>query len=295
MTDLRDMQLLAALARHEHFARAADECGISQPAFSARIRNLEAALKIPIVKRGNRFIGFTKEGEIVLKWARILLADADGMRQDIELARGDLSGQIRLGVVPTALAYVVHLPTRLRQMHPDLAVHILSASSQQIARGLEDFTIDAGITYLDEPLPGGMRAEPIYEEHYVLLSPPELAPRRSGEVSWKEAASLPLCLLTPDMRNRRIIDEIFAEVGAAPEPVMETNAFTAALAQVATGAAATIAPELLADSLPAGQDVVRLSLVDPVVAKPIGLVVADRDPMPPSVVALRKTLAASAR
>ena len=89
MTDLRDMQLLAALARHKHFARAADDCGISQPAFSARIRNLETSLKVPIVKRGNRFIGFTQEGEIVLRWAHKLLADSDGLRQDIENARGE--------------------------------------------------------------------------------------------------------------------------------------------------------------------------------------------------------------
>ena len=53
MTDLRDMQLLAALARKNHFARAAEECGISQSAFSARIRNLEVEVGAPIVKRGN--------------------------------------------------------------------------------------------------------------------------------------------------------------------------------------------------------------------------------------------------
>ena len=59
MPDLRDMQLLAALARQGHFARAADECGISQPAFSARIRNHEIDLRVAVVNRGNRFTGFT--------------------------------------------------------------------------------------------------------------------------------------------------------------------------------------------------------------------------------------------
>ncbi len=288
MTDLRDMQLLAALARHKHFARAADECGISQPAFSARIRNLEASLQAPIVRRGNRFMGFTQEGEIVLKWAHKLLADADGLRQDIESAKGELSGKLRIGVVPSALTYVARLPAQLREAHPGMAVHIISLTSQQIARGLEDFTLDAGVTYLDEDLPSSFQINPIYDEHYVLLCPPDLAPRKTGEATWAEAAQVPLSLLTPDMRNRRIIDKVFQELGLSPTPVMETNAFTAALAQVATGAAATIATELIANSLPVGKDIVRLPLTEPVVSKPIGLVVAERDPLPPSVLALRK-------
>ena len=290
MTDLRDMQLLAALARHKHFARAAEECGISQPAFSARIRNLEASLKAPIVRRGNRFMGFTPEGEIALRWAHKLLADADGLRQDIEQAKGELSGKLRIGVVPTALAYIAKIPARLRATHPDLAIHIISANSQQITRGLEDFSLDAGITYLDENLPSGLTSEPIYNERYVLLCPPEMAPRSTGEATWEEASKLPLCLLTPDMRNRRIIDEVFETVGTHPTPVMETNAFTAALAQVASGTAATIAPELLAESLPVGEHTVRLSLTSPQVSKPIGLVAADRDPVVPAVRALRAAL-----
>jgi len=57
--DIRDMQLLAALARHRHFARAADDCAISQPALSARIRNMEVELGVPIVQRGYRFQGIT--------------------------------------------------------------------------------------------------------------------------------------------------------------------------------------------------------------------------------------------
>lgn len=290
MTDLRDMQLLAALARQKHFARAADECGISQPAFSARIRNLEKTLGAPIVKRGNRFIGFTPEGEIVLKWAHLLLANADSLRQEIEEAKSGLSGQLKLGVVPTALAFVATLPPKLRALHPDLSVHIISASSAQIARGLEDFSLDAGVTYLDEDLPVSFNPMPLYEERYLLVAPKRLAPKTSGNITWAEAAELPLCLLTSDMRNRQILDEIFKYVDADPKPVMETNAFTAALAQVSNGISATIAPERLVESFPIAGDAVRLSLVKPVVSKPIGLITADREPVPPSVKALLTAL-----
>jgi DNA-binding transcriptional LysR family regulator len=124
----------------------------------------------------------------------------------------------------------------------------------------------------------------------VLLAPPDLAPRPEGHATWREAAALPLCLLTKDMRNRRILDEIFQSIGAAPQPVMETNAFTAALAQVASGAAATIAPELLADSLPIAAGSVRLSLTEPDISKPICLATTERQPPLPAVLALAEAL-----
>lgn len=292
MADLRDLELLAALARHQHFARAAEACGISQPAFSARIRNLELDLGAPVVKRGNRLIGFTPEGEIALKWARRMMADARGLREEIAAAKGSLSGVLTLGVVPTALAYAARAPAALRAHHPRLAVQIHSMSSSRIHKGLDDLSLDAGVTYLDREAPPHLALTPLYEERYVLLAPPALAPRKTGTATWAEAAALPLCLLTRDMRNRRILDEAFAShVGARPEPAMETNAFTAALALAASGAAATILPEQLSETLDVSQDMARLPLVEPELRTPIGLVTSERAPQPLAVTALIAALA----
>lgn len=295
MADLRDMELIAALARHKHFARAAEECGISQPAFSARIRNLESTLGVPMVKRGNRFLGFTPEGDIVLKWARRLILDADGMRQEVQAAKGALVGRLSIGAVPTALTFAAGVPAQVHLAHPGLAIRLLSMSSSEIIRGIEDFTLDAGITYLDDGALGSLKAVPLYDEQYVLLVPPALAPRQSGTVTWREAADLPLCLLTSNMRNRQIIDEIFASVGAAPQPVMETNAFVAALTQVANGTLATIAPAMLADSLPIAEGSVRLRLIEPEAARSIGLVMAEREPQPPALRAFADVVRVMAR
>lgn len=291
MPDLRDMQLLAALARQAHFARAADESGISQSAFSERIRNLELDLGIPIVKRGNRFLGFTPEGEIVLRWARRMLADSEGLRQEVELARGALSGRLAIGVVPTALAYVARAPAQIRDRHPGLAVQVFSLTSAQIRQGLEDFSLDAAVTYAESGQPAAFQSQELYDERYALLAPPHLAPRRAGTATWREAAALPLSLLTQNMRNRRIIDDAFrSALGRSPDPALETNDFTAALVQVARGATATIAPELLLDSLPLASDAVRLRLVEPEVTTPVVLVLPDREPQPPAALAFAAAL-----
>lgn len=283
MIDFRDMELLVALAHHGHFARAAEACGISQPAFSSRIRNLELDLGTPVVKRGNRFLGFTREGEIALVWARRVLADRDGLRQDITEAKGMLEGRLRVGAVPTALSFVARVPRIIHRRHPKLMIQIVSASSSEIRAGLEDFSLDAGVTYLDARLPAESRSRPLYDERYMLLAPPQLAPRPSGTATWAEAAKLPLCLLTGNMRNRRIIDEAFASVSASPETVMESNSLTVSVLQVIEGAAATIAPEVLMGSLPLPPEVVRLPLTEPEVSKPIGLVTSDREPVPPAL------------
>lgn len=287
--DIRDLQLLMALSQRKHFTRAANDCGISQPAFSARIRHLEDELGVPIVRRGNKFLGFTKDGELVLKWASKILANAEGLLQDIEISKGALRGTLVLGVVPTALTYAASISTALRERFPDLAIQIQSLTSVQITRGLTDFSIDAGFTY-DDVDKSSLSFEAIYDEHYVLLSPSTMAPRKLGEASWAEAAGLPLCLLSKDMHFRQIIDSLFSQANVQPLPVMETNAFTAALAQVATGSAATIAPEALVKSLLLDDSTVCLKLSSPVVGHSIGLAVLDHEPILPAIAVLREVI-----
>ena len=288
--EIRDLQLLLALAQRKHFTRAAVDCGISQPAFSARITHLEKLLGVPIVRRGNKFLGFTREGELVLKWARRLVTDVEGMRQDIENARDDLRGVLAVGVVPTALPYAASISTALRARYEHLTIQIQSLSSIQIARALNEFAIDAGITYEDTQNNGALRFDSIYQEHYVLLAPLHLAPRSQGKATWAEAAQLPLCLLSKDMRFRQIVDEVFQLAGVVAEPVMETNAFTAAMVQVSNGAAATIAPQKLVDSLFLDRNSIALELENPSVEKTIGLATLNHEPALPAIDALREVI-----
>ncbi len=287
MATIRDMEMMVALARQKHFSRAAEECGISQPAFSARIRNIEEQFGLPIVRRGNKFLGFTPEGELLLKWARRILSDVDGMRQELDASKGNLRGSLTVGVVPTTLSFVALVSALLRETHPDLVVNIQSKTSNQISLGLNDYSLDAGITYMDRFNTESARIEPLYEETYVLVVPKSLAPRLVGDATWQEAAKLPLCLLNTDMRNRQLIDEAFASIGARPQPVTETDGFTVALALVVGGTAATIAPQRLAESIFTGQETIQLHLKDPVLTHSIGLAVQTQNPVLPAIRALK--------
>src|SRR6476660_8373762 len=167
---LDKLEYLIALAREEHFGRAADTCGVTQPTLSAGIKQLEETLGVLLVQRGSRFIGFTPEGERTLDWARRIVSDSRAMRQEISALKKGLSGRLKIAAIPTALAMVAAITTPYRARHQDVRFTILSQTSIQILTQLENLEIDAGITYLDnEPL-GRVQTIPLYQERYLLLT-----------------------------------------------------------------------------------------------------------------------------
>ena len=279
--DVKDLRLIIALSKYEHFARAADACNISQPAFSTRIRKLEEELGVPIVERGHRFGGFTHEGKIVLKWARRVIANCDGLIQDIDTARNVLSGDLTIGVVPTALPYVSVLIARFCEQHPMVKPTVISMSSQAIQRGLDDFSLHAAITYLDnEPLTG-VHGIHLYNGSYVFVASPPLVEETMTDISWSEASKYPLCLLTPNMQNRRIINNIFENQDITPAIRVETNSFAVIMGHLTTGKFASILPLLYLSSYGMLDELNYVHLEDPEIYQSIGLVVADRDPILP--------------
>src|SRR6202043_618939 len=128
------------------------------------------------------------------------------MRQDIDALKRGLVGHIRIAAIPTALAMTAMITTPYRAKHPDVRFTILSRTSIQVLSMLENLEVDAGLTYLDnEPL-GRVHTVPLYLEEYRLLTSATGALGDRDQVTWADVARIPLCLLTPDMQNRRIID-----------------------------------------------------------------------------------------
>jgi DNA-binding transcriptional LysR family regulator len=151
---------------------------------------------------------------------------------------------------------------------------------------LENLEADAGLTYIDnEPL-GRMRAVPLYLEQYRLLTSENspLGDRKS--VTWAEVGKIPLCLLTPDMQNRRIIDHLLEGAGTLPEPTLESNSMIVLFSHVRTGRWASVMPEKLADTLGLTEHIRSIPIVEPEAVHQIGLVVPPREPMTPAASAL---------
>ena len=280
------LEYLLALARERNFGRAAEQCGVTQPTFSAGIKQLEDTLGVMLVQRTSRFLGFTSEGERVLDWARGIVADTRAMRQEMQTLKKGLSGHLKIAAIPTALAMVSTLTTPFRAKHPNVKFTVLSRTSAEVLSMLENLEVDAGLTYIDnEPL-GRMRAVPLYLEQYRLLTSESSPLGDRDKVSWAEVAKIPLCLLTPDMQNRRIIDNLLHAAGGRPEPTLESNSMIVLFSHVRTGRWASVMPEKLADTLGLTERLRSIPIVEPEVVHQIGLVVPPREPMAPLASAL---------
>jgi DNA-binding transcriptional LysR family regulator len=278
---LRQLEYLVALAREKHFGRAAAACNVSQPTLSAAIRQLEEDLGAPIVERGHKFHGLTAQGLVALDHAHRILAEADMLRQGLKDMDKGLSGRLRLGAIPTALPIVSQLTGPFHARFPNVMVTVLSQTSQEIQRGIDEFELDAGLTYLDnEPLEH-VSTKPIYSEEYVFLTPASSAYAHRRAISWKEAAQAPLCLLTPDMQNRRIIDGIFRSVDAQPKPSVETNSIFNLCSHASFGLWSSIVPRQLLQFFGIPRETRAIELVEPSARRMIGLIMSNREPSSP--------------
>ncbi len=295
MIELKDLQLLTALARHQHFAKAAEACNMSQPAFSMRIRSLEDKLGLSIVRRGNRFQGLTGEGQMIVDRARGILDDAKALEQEVAAARGEVTGTLVIGVVPTATSYAAQLINRLHQAHPRVLVRLEVTTSLSIQQRLYDGTIDAGVTYSDSVAQDHMSLTPLYDESYVLLASSGMVEGYPDQITWAQAAHLPLSLLEPQMQNRRILDRIFADLDLRPEIMSESPAFMASMVMARAGSVATILPKALVEALGPLEGTRVLDLVEPEPTRPICLAAVDRQPELTTIRALRNVIAKEAR
>ena len=180
-----------------------------------------------------------------------------------------------------------------------MTLRLLSLTSAQIQQRLDDGTIEAGMTYLkNEPL-RNVRSRAIYDEHYMFLTPSGGPYDTRQSLLWTEAAQLPLCLLTREMQNRRIIDRLFAQGGAPHVKVaIETDSVLALIAQVRSGGWSSVVPHTFLTLLGhatfhADRTCAQFRSRRPQARQRIGIVIADRDPQPPLTRALLKTIKVS--
>ena len=273
---LRHLRYFVTVARTRHFARAAEECGVSQPTLSAGLVALEQEFGRRLVDRDRRFIGLTAHGEAMLPWAQQILGAMAAMGAAV--AATPLEGPFTLAAIPAALPLVGRFGAALLAANPGLVLSIRSATARSIDQSLRSLEIDAGITYLDHEVGEGMAGVPLTSEDYLFLT------RRGGRfdgrevIAWDEAVAQDLCLLDETILYRRILDRRLAQRGVAARPRATADSHVALFALVASGAFCAIVPDSYAPLL-AGMDWAQTMKLDPPEpARRVGLVVPAHDP-----------------
>jgi DNA-binding transcriptional LysR family regulator len=285
--NLRQLEYLDALDRERHFGRAAAACHVSQPALSTAIARLEEELGLRLVER-EPVVRPTEDGERLLPWARRTTASAAALRDEAARLRGALTGTLRMGVVPTAAAAVGAVTRALLHEHPAVSVRVRVLPAERIAADLRDHALDAGLLFVDDE-PAGTAVVRLYRERLVLVTGSARIPADATEVPWARAAAEPLCLLTPEMEQRRIVDRALHRVGADVVPRVEADAIGVLLDAVAGGLSTIVGrPWLAGRVLPPG--VRAVPLVRPVVAPWVGLATPAGPAVAPVAAALRASV-----
>lgn len=180
-------------------------------------------------------------------WANRILAEHDAFKAEVHAVRSGITGMLRRGTVPTASTTASLLLSAFCSAHPLAKVEILSRlAASELYRRVREFELDPAIGHTAPDEARDVDRVPLYEEHYVLVSPADMLPSGATTfattLTWPQAAQLPLALLTGDMRDRQIIDEAFAGHAIAVTPQVETDSFASLFAQGATGNWACIVP-----------------------------------------------------
>lgn len=285
MHALASLRYLVALHEHQHFGRAAAACHITQPALSNALRALERELGAPIVKRGRTYAGLTPEGERVLDSARRMLHERDRLQQELDSSELAPRGRLHLGAVPTAMPILARFAAVLQARHPGIAPVVRSLSSPEIEAGLDGLSLDLGLGYTDRLGAAGaprLTALAQYTERYFLLrrrsGPAAPGLRIGAATTWAAAARLPLCLLTPEMHNRSVVDQAFATAGVQVRPAIETNSITTLALAVLAGEVCSVMPGALVGTLRGEGALEALPLQGPAVLTPIGFMLVPGGP-----------------
>jgi DNA-binding transcriptional LysR family regulator len=187
---------------------------------------------------------------------------------------------LRLAVIPTALTVVAELTAKFDDAHPNVRLSVQSKTSAQIPSMLDNRKIDAGLTYFNnEPL-GRVATVPLYAERYVLVAKAG-HPLLTGPVRWGDLGGVPLCLLTPDMQNRRIITQHLSQAGVEVTPQIEASSIVVLVSHVVRSNLATILPIRAAEIILKGDDLGAVPLIDPDASHVVGLMLPHREPFTP--------------
>ena len=260
----RQLEYFVAVARERHFARAAEACFVSQPALSASIAKLERELNVTLINRGHNYEGLTPEGERLVVWAKRILAEQEAFKAEVAAVQSGITGTLRLGAEPTASTTLALPVAAFCAAHPLATVHVASRSSvTELYRQLREFELDAAIAHFGPGDQDGLQVVPLYQERYLVLASGDQLLPDGHTMTWRDAAQLPLALLTSDMRIRRVIDQAFAECGVTVTPRMETDSVASLYALVGLGAWASIVPHTWLRAMPVTSRTRVVRLVDP--------------------------------
>lgn len=240
---LRQLQYAEAVASELSFRKAAERCRVSQPALSAQLAELEAALGVQLFERDKKRVLVTPAGEQLLARASLVLREAQALLEAAERAADPLAGGLRLGVIPTVSPYLLPaLTPRLRAKLPKLRITWREEKTEAVVALLTSGELDAAIVAVVSEL-GDMLCEKIADDEFVLVMDPAHPLAKSGHAAPSELRDQEVLLLDDGhcFRDQALA---FCARAKAHELEFRATSLSTLVQMVAGGSGITLLPRL---------------------------------------------------
>lgn len=262
--NLRDLRYLVALADLKHFGRAAEASFVSQPTLSTQIKKLEEELGVPLIERNPRNVLLTDVGEAVVARARLMLREADEIKNIARRAKDPASGAVKIGIFPTLGPYLLpHVVPQIVAKFPKLELMLFEEKTEIILKKLHDGELDAGILALpihDDTL----HSEFLFEEPFVLAVPATHRMAKQKKVKLSDLSEVRLLLLDDGHCLRDQALEVCQIAGAVERSGFRATSLETLRHMVSANVGMTLLPALaVRPPAPATANVVLIPFADP--------------------------------
>ncbi len=269
---LRQLRVFQAVALHSSFTRAGDQIGLTQPAVSRCVTELEQHLGIKLLDRTTREVVLTEGGRSLAVRLQRVLEDLDSMLLDVRGLATQRQGRVRVASSPTLSANLLpECIAHCRQKHPGLELLLLDRMQHDALASVLSGEVDFGVVI--EPEPGrsdDLHAEPILSEPFCLVCPPTHRLARQRSVRWAALHGEPLVLLDHASGSRRLIDDALRGHGVQAPVAQEVGHVTTIFRMLDAGLGISVVPTLALP--PAGLQGLEVRPLTPRVERAIVLV-----------------------
>jgi LysR family hydrogen peroxide-inducible transcriptional activator len=291
-TTLRQLRYFDALARHSHFGRAATACGISQPALSMQIKELEDALGAALIERGARQVRLTKFGEEAVLRVRDILRSVDELGDFARASRDGLAGRLRIGMIPTIAPYL--LPTfigNLTRAHPELDIHIREGLTSKLIRELAEGRLDVAIVALPVSEPS-LAETALFAENFLLVRP---ADDEGTPVPSREMLREMRLLLLEEGHCFRDQALSFCNMQSSlPREMLDASSLSTLVQMVSAGMGVTLIPEMAVAVETRSASVSLARFREPQPSRTIGMIWRKTSPLAGQLLQLSEVVCRSA-
>jgi DNA-binding transcriptional LysR family regulator len=239
---LDHLRAFVAVVELGSFSAAAERLGVTQPAVSMQIRQLEKRLGVPLIERLGRRAQPSAAGQELFVHAGRIEAAVSSALEAVAPHSSGAAGRVRIGTGATACIFLLPPALReLRQRHPALEITVTTGNTADIVKAIDDNRLDVGLVTL--PVSGrSLHVTPVLDDEFVAIAPREIG--LPARVTAAALAALPLLLYEPGGNTRRIADEWLAAAGAPLRPVMSLGSVEAIKQMVAAGLGCSILPQM---------------------------------------------------